>query len=428
MSGVPNVFGSATSSIPLSQLDVNFNTPVTIGNTTVGLGNTVTSFGNVTLTNTTVTVGNVTTDLTVHGLTVGQGGGSVSTNTAVGAQALNATATGGGNTGVGYQADASITTGTSNSAFGQFALTSNSTGGSNTGIGAQALNSNTASNNTAVGYQAGYTNSTGLYGTFVGWKAGYGSTGDENTFIGSQAGTVSTGTFNTFVGDTSGYLMTTGSKNTILGRFSGNQGGLNILGLNNYIVLSDGDGNPRMNFDGSGNLTVGTFNGGDVRTNGGFQYVIGASSFADYGHGSSATSGSSYFRFWYNASQIGSITQNGTTGVLYNLTSDYRLKNEQQALTGAKDFIMALKPKKWQWWDGSGEGVGFVAHEFMEVAKYSGHGEKDAVDADGKPVYQSIQPSSSEVMANLVSFIQEQQAMITTLQTQVTALQAKVGV
>ena len=43
MSGVPNVFGSATSSIPLSQLDVNFNTPVTIGNTTVGLGNTTTT-------------------------------------------------------------------------------------------------------------------------------------------------------------------------------------------------------------------------------------------------------------------------------------------------------------------------------------------------------------------------------------------------
>jgi len=54
MSGVPNVFGSATSSIPLSQLDVNFNTPLYIGNTSVGLGNTVTSFGNVTLTNTTI--------------------------------------------------------------------------------------------------------------------------------------------------------------------------------------------------------------------------------------------------------------------------------------------------------------------------------------------------------------------------------------
>ena len=57
---VPNIFGSATSAIPLSQLDTNFATPVTIGNTAVQLGNTVTSFGNVTLTNVTVSSGNVT--------------------------------------------------------------------------------------------------------------------------------------------------------------------------------------------------------------------------------------------------------------------------------------------------------------------------------------------------------------------------------
>jgi hypothetical protein len=57
---VPNIFGSATSAIPLSQLDTNFATPVTIGNTAVQLGNTVTSFGNVTLTNVTISSGNVT--------------------------------------------------------------------------------------------------------------------------------------------------------------------------------------------------------------------------------------------------------------------------------------------------------------------------------------------------------------------------------
>jgi hypothetical protein len=85
---------------------------------------------------------------------------------------------------------------------------------------------------------------------------------------------------------------------------------------------------------------------------------------------------------------------------------------------------MALQPKKWQWWDGSGEGVGFIAHEFMEVAKYSGNGTKDAVDADGKPVMQSIQPSSSEIMANLVSFIQEQQALIESLTARITALES----
>ena len=57
---VPNIFGTATAAIPLSQLDTNFATPVTIGNTAVQLGNTVTSFGNVTLTNVTISSGNVT--------------------------------------------------------------------------------------------------------------------------------------------------------------------------------------------------------------------------------------------------------------------------------------------------------------------------------------------------------------------------------
>ena len=182
----------------------------------------------------------------------------------------------------------------------------------------------------------------------------------------------------------------------------------------------------RARIDSSGNLLVGTTTAGFSNSNSYF-FNIGPGYGANGGvnHISGTASGVPYYAFGYNGTGIGSITQNGTTGVLYNLTSDYRLKNNQQALTGAKDFIMALKPKKWQWWDGSGEGVGFVAHEFMEVAKYSGHGEKDAVDADGKPVYQSIQPSSSEVMANLVSFIQELSAQVTTLQSQVTALQSK---
>ena len=54
MSGVPYIFGNATTSIPLSQLDVNFATNATLGNATVGLGNTTTTVGNLTLTNATI--------------------------------------------------------------------------------------------------------------------------------------------------------------------------------------------------------------------------------------------------------------------------------------------------------------------------------------------------------------------------------------
>jgi hypothetical protein len=50
--------------------------------------------------------------------------------------------------------------------------------------------------------------------------------------------------------------MSTGSKNTILGRFTGNQGGLDIRASSNNIVLSDGDGNPRAYCNNNGSWNV----------------------------------------------------------------------------------------------------------------------------------------------------------------------------
>ena len=77
---VPYTFGTATTSIPLSNLDSNFNTPITLGNTSIYLGNTTTTIGNLTLTNATISSGNVTisnvtvttanvTNITVSGTT-----------------------------------------------------------------------------------------------------------------------------------------------------------------------------------------------------------------------------------------------------------------------------------------------------------------------------------------------------------------------
>jgi len=51
---VPNTFAGATSSIPLSQLDQNFATAITLGNTAIQLGNTVTTLNNMTLANVTI--------------------------------------------------------------------------------------------------------------------------------------------------------------------------------------------------------------------------------------------------------------------------------------------------------------------------------------------------------------------------------------
>jgi hypothetical protein len=57
---VPNTFGTATSAIPLSQLDANFAAPITLGNTAVQLGNTVTTLNNMTLANVTISSGTIT--------------------------------------------------------------------------------------------------------------------------------------------------------------------------------------------------------------------------------------------------------------------------------------------------------------------------------------------------------------------------------
>jgi hypothetical protein len=130
----------------------------------------------------------------------------------------------------------------------------------------QALQANTtASNNTAVGYEALKANTTGAEQTTLGYRAGTATTtGGSNTFIGRSAGeSNTTGSFNTFLGNSSGEAITTGTKNTVIGRYTGNQGGLDIRTASNYIVLSDGDGNPRMFWNGAnatqnGGLTVGS--------------------------------------------------------------------------------------------------------------------------------------------------------------------------
>ena len=51
---VPYTFQTATGSLPLSQLDANFATGITIGNTSVLLGDTITSINNLSLANVTI--------------------------------------------------------------------------------------------------------------------------------------------------------------------------------------------------------------------------------------------------------------------------------------------------------------------------------------------------------------------------------------
>lgn len=194
---------------------------------------------------------------------------TASHNTAVGWKSLFANTTGAENTAVGRTSLENTTTGTDNTAVGYACLSQNTTGNYNTAIGNQALNLNTTGgNSTAVGYQAGFSNTSSGLSTYIGRQAGYSTTGERNTFVGTNAGySVTTGTGNTFIGGVSsgagngaGRNMTTGSKNTILGTYDGNQGGLDIRTSDNNIVLSDGDGNPRLSINSSGHMASPSMN------------------------------------------------------------------------------------------------------------------------------------------------------------------------
>lgn len=134
-------------------------------------------------------------------------------------------------------------------------------------------------------------------------------------------------------------------------------------------------------------------------------------------HSTSDGNGDSFAEYGYNGTKIGSITQSGTTGVLYNITSDYRMKTVIGPVVDAGVRIDNLEPVEYTWNSDGSQTRGFLAHKFQEVYPNSVTGEKDAVDGEGKPVYQNMQASTSEVIADLVAEIKSLRARVAALES-----------
>jgi len=132
------------------------------------------------------------------------------------------------------------------------------------------------------------------------------------------------------------------------------------------------------------------------------------------------TSGTSYPMYIVNSvgTNVGSISMTNSA-VAFNTSSDYRLKENIEPMTGALATVAQLKPVTYDWKAG-GSSQGFIAHELAEVCPEAVTGEKDAVDVEGNPRYQGI--DTSFLVATLTSAIQEQQAMIEELKAEVAAL------
>ena len=114
-------------------------------------------------------------------------------------------------------------------------------------------------------------------------------------------------------------------------------------------------------------------------------------------------------------SLVGSISINAST-VSYNITSDYRLKEDLQEIEGLEK-IQAIKVYNYKWKSEESRMDGVLAHELAEVLPYAVNGEKDAVDEEGNDIMQGV--DYSKIVPILIKAIQEQQEQIDSLKNQI---------
>ena len=93
-------------------------------------------------------------------------------------------------------------------------------------------------------------------------------------------------------------------------------------------------------------------------------------------------------------------------------------------MTGALAKVAQLKPVTYKWKVDGSDGEGFIAHELAEICPQAVEGTKDAVDADGKPMHQSI--DTSFLVATLTAAIQELKTINDTQAETINALTARV--
>lgn len=167
----------------------------------------------------------VTNDAAINGIIVGRSAGNVSTNTVVGATALDSNTSGHNNTAVGLNAMTANTTGAQNVAVGAAALAVNISGNNNVAVGQASLAAaTTGAGNTALGQSAGLSMTTGSLNTAVGIQAlSLNTAANSSTAVGAYALLISTGASNTAMGYQAGYgaadinANSSGTNNTFIG-------------------------------------------------------------------------------------------------------------------------------------------------------------------------------------------------------------------
>ena len=404
---VPYTFGNATTAIPLSNLDSDYATVYQavngIGNGSVALANVAitggTISGNTTASNVTVssgtftnvTLSNVTISSVSTPITAAEGGtGSSSaftTNGVVYASSTSALATGSALVFDGTNLGLGVTPSAWGSGYKAIQLPTGTYGGGSfiTDNGSPAITSN-AYNNAGwkyVGsdYATIYQSRSGQHQWF---NAPSGTAGNGISFTQAMtldaSGNLGVGTTSPSskltVGDNTAPAInlsdTAGSLKAQLIYRNSTTGNLELTNISSAALVFGTNNTERARIDSSGNLMVGTTS---ANNNNSSSFAFNVANGNQYNnHINGTASGTGYIQFSYNGTLIGSITQSGTTAVLYNITSDQRLKEN---IVNAPDFgsvIDSLQVRSFDWkTDQTHQRAGFVAQELVTVAPEAVH-------------------------------------------------------
>ena len=345
-------------------------------------------------------------------------------NTAVGFEALTTNTNGSGSVAIGFRAlktqNYSSATDSLNVAVGNAAMQSSTTGIRNVALGTFNLYANTTGGrNTAVGYGVMQTCTEGEYNTAIGHNA---------------LNSLTTATYNTAIGPrNSGDLITTGSKNTIIGDYNGNQDSLDIRTASNYVVLSDGDGNIagyRIGSSGARQWHLIADADSDV----GF-VIKNKSSSNPYGIALQFTNaannnGSQYFIVCTDSSASRFLVYNNgnvvNTNNSYGQYSDQKLKENITDATSQWNDIKSLKVRKFNFKGDDLTQIGVVAQE-LESAGMNGlveeNTDRDEEMKDLGTTTKSVKYSVLYMKA--VKCLQEAMTRIEALEAEVKALKGE---
>lgn len=356
------------------------------------------------------------------------GSGGITTNTAIGTDALSANTSGFKNIAIGVEALKSNLGGYGNIAIGEQSLKFNQSGYNNVCIGYGNMQRGTAGyDNVAIGGSCLYWNTNGSKNVAIGRSAlNANLDGTSNIAIGSSTLSKSTSaTSNIAMGILTMQEQLTGGGNIAIGgaALQYNTADINniaigLSSLNNLVQPVTGDpnfgggsgGNIAIGNSagywiraGSGNILIGTY-AGSPETSG--SQAVGTKNIC-IGYSCPITAGVSNQVTIYNGSIKARFAGTSAT-TAWAFTSDSRDKNNIENLNFGLNFITKLQPRKFTWdfrhtSNNKGDiGSGFIAQEVLGVVESQNASCLGLVDTSDQNQFGVAQTNLIPVLVNAI--------------------------